>query len=176
MKTTFTMPKDPVAIQRFDFHFHLPSPCLSTRGVQAFPKGLENALNPVTLVYATAPVTLEREPNDSADKAQELTLPTVVSGRLDRPGDADWYSFTAKAGQPIAVDLQCERLEMPGDPFIIITDAKGAEVAALDDHGINFNALAQANRDPVGTFNPPRDGQYRLLVQDRYLKCGARFT
>src|SRR5262249_30268913 len=37
------------------------------------------------------------------------------------------------------------------------------------------NALAQANRDPVGTFRVPRDGQYRLFVQERYRNGGARY-
>jgi hypothetical protein len=64
---------------------------------------------------------------------------------------------------------------MPGDPFVIVTDAKGNELATFDDHGINFNSLAQFNRDPLGTFNVPANGTYRLLVQDRYRKGGPRF-
>jgi hypothetical protein len=172
---SFTMPNDPSALQRFDFRNHLPSPSLAARGVQVYPKGFENALNPVTLVFANAPVTVEKEPNDSADKAQEVTLPTVISGRFDRPGDADWYTFTAKAGQAVAVDLLCERIEKPGDPFILIFDEQGKELAAFDDHGINTNALAQANRDPVGRFNVPKDGKYRLLVQERYGNGGPRY-
>lgn len=171
----FTAPTDPLRLQRFEFLQHLPSPCLNARGLHVRPRGLENALNPVALLYATAPVTREREPNNTADAAQEIALPTVISGRFDRPGDADWYTFTAKAGQTVAVDLFCERLEMPGDPFVLVTDAKGNELATIDDHGINFNALAQFNRDPVGTFNVPADGKYRLLVQDRYKNGGARF-
>jgi hypothetical protein len=171
----FTMPKDPESANRFDFRNHLPSPSLSARGVQFFPRGLEHALNPATILLADFAVTREKEPNDSADKAQEITLPTVVSGRLDKAGDIDWYSFTAKASKPIAIELYCERLEMPGDLFVIITDDAGKELATFDDHGINYNALAQFNRDPVGAFNPPKDGKYRVLVQDRYGKGGARF-
>lgn len=175
VSVSFTMPKDPAACQRFDFRNHLASPGLSARGVQFYPKGLENALNPATVLFSPAPVTREQEPNDAADKAQEVTLPTMIVGRLDRPGDADWYTFTAKAGKPIAVEVFCERLEMPGDPFVIITDEKGAELTTFDDHGVNHNGLAQFNRDPVGTFNPPKDGKYRILVQDRYRNGGARF-
>jgi hypothetical protein len=171
----FTMPKDPAAVQRLDFRNHFSSPSLTARGVQFYPKGLENALNPATILFSTAPVTAEREPNDAADKAQEITLPTTVSGRLDRDGDADWYTFTAKAGKSIAVELFCERLDRPGDPFVVITDEKGTELTTFDDHGINHNGLAQNNRDPVGTFNPPKDGKYRILVQDRYRNGGARF-
>jgi hypothetical protein len=121
-------------------------------------------------------VTREQEPNDSADKAQPLALPAVVCGRFDHPGDADWYSLTLKAGETIDVSLFCERLQMPGDPFIIVTDATGKEVAALDDFGINHNHLSQFNRDPVGTFTAPAAGSYRLVVQERYNRGGSRFV
>jgi hypothetical protein len=164
----FTAPKEPLTLQRFSFINHLPSPSLNARGIQVWPKGLENALNPVTLVLADAPVTREVEPNDSAETAQAITLPTVISGRFDKPGDVDYYAFTAKRGETIGVDLLCERIDMPGDPFVIVTDAKGNELATFDDHGININSLAQFNRDPHGAFNVPADGTYRLIVQDRY--------
>lgn len=174
----FTAPKDPAALQRFDFISHPPSPCLTTRGLQFFPAlaaGQGGVLNPATLLHADAPVTREREPNDSPETAQEIALPTVISGRLDKPGDADWYTFTAKAGESFAVELWCERLDQPGDLFIIVTDDKGNERASFDDHGTNFNSLAQFNRDPVGTFTAPAAGKYRLLVQDRYRNGGPRF-
>src|SRR5262249_13230358 len=122
-----------------------------------------------------APVVLDREPNDTPETAQEVELPAVICGRFDRPGDRDWYTFKAKAGEAFTVDLYCERLDLPGDPFVIVTDAKGKDLATFDDHGINFNSLAQANRDPLGTFRVPANGQYRLVVQDRYRGGGARF-
>jgi hypothetical protein len=175
LTVAFTAPKDPRLRERFAFLNHLPTPALNARGLQFWPEGLKDCLNPVTLAWADSPVTAEREPNDTADKAQPLTLPTVVCGRLDRPGDIDWYSFSAKAGQAISVDLLCERLDLPGDPFVILFDAKGTELATFDDHGINFNSLAQANRDPLGTFRAPADGTYRLFVQDRYRGGGARY-
>lgn len=171
----FSVPKDSLALQRFAYVNHLPSPSLNARGLQVWPKGLEHALNPVTLIYADAPVTREQEPNDTAETAQEIKLPTVICGRFDKPGDVDLYWFTAKAGEQVAIDLLCERMDMPGDPFVIVTDAKGNELTSFDDHGINFNSLAQFNRDPIGTFTVPANGTYRLIVQDRYRNGGPRF-
>jgi hypothetical protein len=171
----FTAPKDPAALPRYDFLQHPPSPALTLRGLQARPKGLEQALNSALLIHAPCPVTREQEPNDTPEKAQPLTLPTVLCGRFDRPGDADWYSFRLKAGETVDLQCWCERLEMPGDPFLIITDAQGKELTAFDDHGINFNALSQFNRDPVGTFTAPAEGTYRLLVQERFNRGGPRF-
>jgi hypothetical protein len=171
----FAAPSDPASVQRFTFIDHPASATLNSRGLQLWPHGLENPLQPVTLTFASAPTTLEREPNDTPESAQEITLPTVICGRLERPGDIDWYSFTAKASETIAVDLLCERLERPGDLFVLVTDARGKEIGALDDHGNNVNALMQFNRDPVGTISIPADGKYRLLVRDRTGKGGPRF-
>lgn len=172
LKVAFTAPEN---THRFAAINHMPSPTLNARGVQLWPGGLKDCLNPVTLAWADLPLTTEREPNDSPQAAQPLTLPTVVCGRLDRPRDIDWYSFTAKANDVIAVDLLCERLGLPGDLFVIVSDAKGKELATIDDHGVNVNALAQFNRDPVGVFRVPADGTYRLFVQDHYGNGGARY-
>ncbi|MFO0927316.1 MAG: PPC domain-containing protein [Gemmataceae bacterium] len=166
--------RDSAGLHRFDYLVHPAAPAAKLRGWQVVPPGLEAALNPATLVHADAPVTVEREPNDTAAQAHPLTLPAVVCGRFDRPGDADWYRIELKAGETIQVDLLGERLDRPGDPFVFITDDKGNERAQLDDHGITFNALALYNRDPNGTFTAPAAGTYRLLVQERYRQGGPR--
>jgi hypothetical protein len=172
--TTVTAPRELIS-GGFAFINHLPSPSINTRGVQIWPEAVKHALNPVTLFPADASVTRDREPNDSAESAQVITLPTVIAGRFDKPGDTDWYSFEAKNGDTYAVDLLCERLDFPGDPFVIFFDAKGNELTSFDDHGINFNSLAQFNRDPIGTFRTPANGTYRVLVQERYGKGGPRY-
>src|SRR5262249_45048874 len=140
-----------------------------------YPKELPGVLTPITLVHADAPVTLEHEPNDTAEKAQQISLPTVLCGRFDRPGDADWYTFSAKAGEAIRVDLLCERPGLSGHPFVLITNEKGQEVVQFDDPGISYNALALYNRDPFGTFNVSATGRYHLLVQERYRNGGPRY-
>jgi hypothetical protein len=173
LRVPFMASSEAARLHRLDFLDHLASPALNARGFQFRP--VADALNPVTLTYADAPLTREREANDTAETAQPIALPTVVCGRFDRPGDSDWYTFKAKAGQTVAVDLLCERLGMPGDPVVILRNAKGEEVAAFDDHGTNTEALTQFNRDPLGTFGIPEDGSYHLLVQERTHRGGPGY-
>jgi hypothetical protein len=155
---------------------NLPAaPCLNARVFQFWPQVLAAAQNPVTVLYSPAPVVREQEPNDTPETAQAVALPAVICGRFDQPGDQDWYRFTAKAGEAIALDLYCERLNYPGDPYLVVTDAKGAELTALDDQGNTINALSQFNRDPVGMFTIPADGTYRLVVRERNGKGGPRY-
>jgi hypothetical protein len=175
LRVPFTLPKDAGSGRLAAFPEHFPSPTLNARGLQFRPAGCGDALNPIMVAAVRDPVVFEREPNDSAAAAQAVALPAVLCGRFDRPGDADWYSFPAKSGETIAIDLLCERLGLPGDAVVILSNTKGEELATFDDHGNNAEALTQLNGDPVGTFAIPEDGTYRLQVRERCGRGGSRF-
>jgi hypothetical protein len=171
---------EPATLQSFRFFNHPPAPCLSVRGFQSWAPGIPDALNPMTLIYAAAPVVREDEPNDTPEGAQPISRPAIICGQFRTAGDADWFSFNAKAGETVTLDLVCERLELPGDPFLVLTDARGVELASFDDHGDNvafdnITMLVQFNRDPLGTFSAPADGRYCVLIQERNGKHGARY-
>jgi hypothetical protein len=169
------IPADVGNLQRFRFLQHLPSSSAKARGFQFWPPGLEQALNPATVLCSPVPVAVQRPGNHSAERAQAVVLPALICGRLDRSGAPDWYSFDVQAGGQLFIDLWCERLDYPGDLFILVLDDKGKEIAQLDDHGIRFDALDLYNRDPMGTVNIPAKGTYRLMVQERYRNGGPRF-
>lgn len=76
---------------------------------------------PVLYATDTLPEMTEKEPNDAA-KAQEITLPTIVNGRIGAPGDADVYKFTAKKGEKIVIDMTARQLNSPLDGMIRISD------------------------------------------------------
>ena len=172
------LPRGPAGFHPLGFGgpFHLPSCSLLTRGVQIWPSVWPDALGPLTLLEMDAPITMEREPGDAADEAQTLTLPAAVCGRFDRPGDVDVYTFKARAGEVVAVDLACERMQPPGDPVVIVSDGRGRELAVLDDQGSNRNALTQLNRDPAGVVTLPEEGAYRVTVLERFRKGGTRYS
>jgi hypothetical protein len=170
------LPKQSAARPGLDFIDHVSAASLNTRGIEIWPQGISHCLNPALLACATDPITEEHESNDTPATAQAVTLPTVICGRWDRPGDVDWYSFQAKAGDKAAVDLVCDRLNSQGDALIVITDANGNELETFDDQGQSDEALLQLNRDPVGVFTAPADGTYRLSVEERYRRGGPRYT
>ncbi|MCY2966729.1 MAG: PPC domain-containing protein, partial [Planctomycetota bacterium] len=65
--------------------------------------------NPQTLVLTDGPTSVEREPNNSKDEPQKLTLPAMLSGRFDQPRDADWYEFeTDETGGAYGFDVYSE--------------------------------------------------------------------
>jgi hypothetical protein len=170
---SFTVPAD-AGRQLGRFLYHPGSAALNADILQLRPQGTD-ATGAVTLACVQHPRTQEREPNNTPETAQGIKLPTVLCGRFDQPGDVDWYTFKARAGQVVAVDLLCERLELPGDALVLLYNTKGDELAAFDDHGVNSEALTQLNRDPAGVYTIPEDGTYRLSVQERLHRGGPRY-
>ena len=54
--------------------------------------------NRVPFAVDTLPECLEQEPNNTMPAAQPVTLPIIVNGRIDRPGDWDVFRFEGRAG------------------------------------------------------------------------------
>ncbi|HET6878614.1 MAG TPA: PPC domain-containing protein [Pirellulales bacterium] len=135
----------------------------------------EGANPPITLMYAASPVTLEREPNDTQEQPQQVALPLVVSGRFDRPRDADWYEIAPAEQGRYEIQAYSERIAGHADPYVVVVDDKGNRLTEIDDFGHRMNAFDGHLRDPVGAVDLQAGRKYRLLVQDRYGRGGARY-
>lgn len=129
----------------------------------------------VPLLVTDNPVTLEQEPNDEAGKAMKLDLPAAVAGRFDKERDADWYEITPTESGSYSFDVYCERLAGRADPYLVVFDEKDTRMTELDDFGIRTKAFDGHLRDPQGTVNLDAKKKYRVLVQDRYRRGGARY-
>ena len=83
----------------------------------------------------TLPECLEKEPNDPpADGPARSTLPVIVNGRIDRPGDGDVFRFEGQAGEEIVAEVYARRLDSPLDSVLKLTDAAGRQLAFNDDY------------------------------------------
>jgi hypothetical protein len=120
-------------------------------------------------------VSLEQEPNDDPMKPQKLTLPVALAGRFDRERDADWYEIEPPESGSYSLEVYCERIAGRADPYLVVLDDKDNRTAELDDFGIRTNAFDGHLRDPQGTVNLNGKKKYRVLVQDRYRRGGARY-
>lgn len=130
---------------------------------------------PVTLLCAEGPVAVEQEPNDSQDQPQPISAPITISGRFDRPRDADWYEIAPSDGGRYEIQVYSERIAGQADPYIVVVDDKGNRISEIDDFGHRINAFDGHLRDPVGSVDLEAGRKYRLMVQDRYGRGGARY-
>ncbi len=120
------------------------------------------------VVVVDGPVVAETPAADTANdrpaSAQMLTLPCVVSGRIARAEDVDWYSFELAKGQRVGFEIWGNRIENKIhdlqthlDPILSLHNRAGRELAAADN-----NHFA----DPLLTFQAPESGTYVLQVRD----------
>ena len=157
-------------------HTVLPTAATCTlRGLQVRVPVGGGAMPPVTLLAANGPVTVEQEGNDTPEKPQPLTLPATVSGRFDRPRDADWYELSPSEAGRYEIQVYSERIAGQADPFVVVRDDQGNRLNEFDDFGHRINAFDGHLRDPVGAVELAAGRKYRLLVQDRYGRGGPRY-
>jgi hypothetical protein len=67
------------------------------------------------LVEAALPVVAEKEPNEGFKQAQEIQLPVVIEGMIERPKDVDVFRFTGKKGQKVTAEVLAHRYGSPLD-------------------------------------------------------------
>src|SRR5262249_44356676 len=85
---------------------------------------------PVALALSDVNEVTEQEPNNEPAKATRVQLPCGVSGRFLEKGDVDHYVFAAKKGQRITVEAQTLEWFSPTEVYMVLKDAKGAQLAA----------------------------------------------
>lgn len=88
--------------------------------------------NRVGFIVDTLREEAETEPNDSPDKAQEVSTPVVINGRIDRPGDVDFFKFSGLGA--IVAEVYARRMYSPLDSVVRLTDANGKVLAYDDDY------------------------------------------
>ncbi len=117
--------------------------------------------NPATFIVSKLPQFVEAEPNDESDKANRVTLPMGLNGRIGKKRDIDHYVFDAKKGQPIRFELKARRfgtlLNSSLHGILEIMSPKGAVLASNDvTHGLEASLV----------FTPTADGDHVLRVRD----------
>jgi hypothetical protein len=110
---------------------------------------------------------VDLEPND-AGRPQRIALPSLVSGRIDLPGDEDLYEFDVPENQTLAVRVESASLGFPLDAALRLTDADDTECAAADD--------TEDRRDPELIYSVALAGKYRLAVRDLFGHGGPRYV
>jgi len=131
--------------------------------------------NSVPFAVDTLPECVEQEPNGPTEKGQSVTLPIIVNGRIDGPGDRDVFRFEGHAGQQIAAEVYARRLDSPLDSLLKLTDASGKQLALNDDHEDKGSGLNTHHADSWISCTLPADGVYSLALDDAQQAGGSEY-
>ena len=141
----------------------------------------EGTSNPFFLAFTKNPILLEKEPNNDRASAQRLPIPCDVTGSFSPIGDKDCYTFLAKKGEKLYIEIFGERQSGLIDPLVTGFDAKDKRIFTGDNgFGRNIGQIrfTTNTRDVRWEFTAPADGEYMVQVRDQYYqqRGSLRFT
>ncbi len=140
------------------------------------PTNVTLVSNYVPFALETLPECLDKEPNDVPSKAQKVSLPIIVNGRADRPGDWDVFEVEGKAGETIVAEVYARRLASPFDSFLKVTSADGKVIALNDDHYDTGSGLNTDHADSYLMVKLPADGKYFIHLGDTRRHAGKEYA
>jgi len=135
----------------------------------ALEVGCENASprsNLAPFAVGNVKEAFEVEPNDATNTASRIEPPVNVNGRIGRPGDVDWFSLAAAAGQRLVFEVFARRLDSPLDSLLTLFDAAGNELAENDDTVDPMAALVTHHADSRLVYTFRRKGNYYVCLRD----------
>lgn len=122
--------------------------------------------NPLLYALDTLPEILDQEPNNTPAEAQSITLPVIINGRMDRPGDWDVFKFTGKSNENVVAEVYARRLDSPLDSVLKLTDAAGRVQAFNDDHEDAAAGINTHHADSYLMARLPANGTYYVHLGD----------
>ncbi len=132
--------------------------------------------NLIPFAIDTLPECTERRSNDDLKTAQDVTLPIIINGRIETPGDRDVFRFTAKKGDTVVAEVNARRLDSPLDSLLTLTDSKGKPIAINDDHSDPGSGLNTHHADSYIMTELPADGTYYVHLTDTAHQGGSNNT
>ncbi len=96
-----------------------------------------------------------------------ITLPTLLTGVLQRPGETHRVRFSAAIGDRIALEVETPDKTVPlFNPYLKLVDADGVEVLTNVHSFLNSNTEIQKQIHPKTTHAFPRAGDFTLEIRD----------
>ncbi|HLW66998.1 MAG TPA: hypothetical protein VKS79_16915 [Gemmataceae bacterium] len=125
------------------------------------------ATQPFRIELDDLPEYREAEPNDAIDPAKKaIALPAILNGRIDKPGDVDYWPVEMKKGESWEIDVRARRLDSPLIGVLTLHDAVGKELAKADP-------VMQGGLDPNLKFQAPANGIYWIRIAERFHNRGG---
>jgi hypothetical protein len=124
----------------------------------------------------TLPESIAKGQNHSRPNAQTISLPTIVNGRVNQPGEWEYFQFKGKAGEEIAAEVFARRLDSPLDSNLTLMDANGKVLAANDDFADESAGLLTDQADSRILYKLPVDGNYFLRLGDTQDNAGPAYV
>ncbi|CAA6692996.1 MULTISPECIES: hypothetical protein [unclassified Lentimonas] len=143
----------------------------------------ENTLQHTDVDYKAKPLPLlkEDEPNYTPLNADTVSLPQMVVGRIDEPGDVDLYAFNGRAGETLIAKVEARYFDSPMDSLLRLFSPHGEMLALNDDHVDKRKhlhlgpGLMTHYADSYLSYELPEDGRYLISIEDVQRNGGTAY-
>ena len=122
--------------------------------------------NPVPFQIDTLPEVTEHEGNNTLGTATEVKPPVVVNGRIEAPGDVDFFRLKGEGNRPMVFEIFARRLGSPLDSSLTVFDNDGKQIAFNDDHEDPTAGLTTHHADSRLSVKLPPTGECFVKVAD----------
>jgi hypothetical protein len=130
--------------------------------------------NPVPVVASALPIVIESaEENNTLEKAQGVTVPATVNGRIESEADVDCFAFEAKKGERFTFEVIARRQQSLLDSNLRLLDAKGKSLVENDDLSTGRHVFGDSL---VEFWAAPADGKYVVEIRDLHLRGGDSYV
>jgi len=134
---------------------------------------------PIYVAIDNLPETIESEPNDDFNRAENLQHPIIINGRISNKNDVDVFAFEGRKGERVVLDVTARSLGSPLDAMLELFDADKTLIASNDDRanstGPNIG-LQTHHADPYLNVELPADGRYFIRLYDVTQQGGEAFV
>lgn len=115
----------------------------------------------------------EHEPNNSFGAACEIKPPTIVNGRIDARGDADYFRLKGRGNKEMVFEIFARRLGSPMDSSLAVFDTAGKQIGFNDDHEDPASGLTTHHADSRLSVKLPATGECFVRVTDTQNQGGV---
>lgn len=124
---------------------------------------------------AEYPSLVESEPDETPELASSISLPVILQGKIDAPGDLDHFRFAVEAGQRVAFEIQTVGRMFPElSPWLEVLDASGETVCTNIYRNVeNNSAYWQKFLQSKTVFTFEEGGDYILRLRDLTSRRGG---
>lgn len=145
------------------------------------PSGLATNPHPFTIGNWTEMV--ETEPNNTTGNANAVTTPITLNGKIDNPGDVDYFSFEIEEPQLLVFEVEANKLSSNLDALLTLygpgKPMEGSEEMAWNDSKeqvlmVNDDAIS-ADADARIDWNFEEAGKYSVAIQDLNKQGGETY-
>jgi len=127
------------------------------------PRGFSN---PLPFEASDLPDFDEREPNNTKDTANVLSLPSAINGRIGDKGDLDTFRIRSDSDQRLTIEVHARSFGSPLDSFLFLSDAQGTLIQQNDD---------ASGPDARIEFDAKKDTEYLVSIRDLTDRGGDSF-